>query len=95
MSLISNCLESPFNRGGLTSNMETGPAGFSTLYPPSRWIPAPRFHEDKLRGNDRRECPPEADRESEGVPRPSPFFSPKTGGQRGLNRGIQFRIEAR
>ena len=28
----------------------------SLCYPP--WIPAPRFHEDKLRGND----PPEADR---------------------------------
>ena len=57
-SLISNCLESPFTRGGLTSNMETGLAGFATLCPPSRWIPAPRLHEDKLRGND----PPEADR---------------------------------
>ena len=38
---------------------------------PDIWIPAPRiredrprFHEDKLRGND----PPEADWESEGVP---------------------------
>ena len=31
--------------------------------PPYDWIPAPRFHEDKLRGND----PPEADREFEGV----------------------------
>jgi hypothetical protein len=31
--------------------------------PPYTWIPAPRFREDKLRGND----PPVADRESEGV----------------------------
>ena len=30
-------------------------AGFSLLYPPD-WIPAPRLHEDKLRGNDKREC---------------------------------------
>jgi hypothetical protein len=28
----------------------------------ARWIPAPRFHEDKLRGNDGERCPPEADR---------------------------------
>ena len=51
----------------------TTPVGFAWLYPPynwvprprrsvalrrPKWIPAPRFHEDKLRGND----PPEADR---------------------------------
>jgi hypothetical protein len=28
-------------------------AGFASLYSPYGWIPAPRFHEDKLRGNDR------------------------------------------
>jgi hypothetical protein len=40
------------------------PVGFAPLYPPYDWIPAPRFHEDKFRGND----PPEADRGFGGVP---------------------------
>jgi len=106
MSLISNSLESPFNKGGLTSNMETGPAGFATLYPPYRWIPVPRFHEDKLRGNDTRmgkaphACPNRVQGRVPvgvwGVPR-SPNLPPRMGDQRGLTRRVwsQFRIEAR
>jgi hypothetical protein len=48
--------------------------------PPYDWIPAPRFHEDKLRGND----PPEADRESEGVPQNPPESPFDKGGLREL-----------
>jgi hypothetical protein len=33
--------------------------------------------DSRLRGNDRRECPPEADRESEGVPQIFFLMSPK------------------
>ena len=35
---------------------------------PDIWIPAPRFHEDKLRGNDKRGAGEASCRESEGVP---------------------------
>jgi hypothetical protein len=48
---------SPKNGGkGVDSelSMETVLAGFVSLYPPYNWIPAPRFHEDKLCGKDRR-----------------------------------------
>jgi hypothetical protein len=44
-----------------------GAGGHSPPYALIPWIPAPRLHEDKLREND----PPEADRESEGVPQVS------------------------
>jgi hypothetical protein len=47
-----------------------------------RWIPAPRFHKDKLRGNDEGECPPEADRGFGGVPQ-FPNLPPRMGA-RGL-----------
>ena len=35
---------------GLKDRPSSGPAGLLS------WIPAPRLHEDKLRGNDRRKC---------------------------------------
>ena len=105
MSLISNSLEYPFNKGGLrgvgargpvTSNTETVPAGFATLHPPCRWIPAPRFHEDKLRGTDRRECS-NSSLPGSGVSPDPPNLPPRMGDQRGLTRRVwsQFRIEAR
>jgi len=45
-----------------------------------RWIPAPRFHEDKLRGNDRRGYKGAVPAEGLGL---SPSFPtiPKNGGQ--------------
>ena len=42
-----------------------GARGLKGLRATPYWIPAPRFHEDKLRGND----PPEADRRSGVSPR--------------------------
>ena len=42
--------------------------------------------DSRLRGNDGRECPPEADRGFGGAP-PIPFFlSPKTGGSKGVDQ---------
>ena len=62
-----------------------GSGGHSPPYP---WIPAPRSHEDKLRGNDGRECPPKADRESEGVPRSTFFLFPQEWGIKGVENPI-------
>ena len=36
--------------------MEPALTGFASLRQSRGWIPAPRFHEDKLRGNDRGGC---------------------------------------
>jgi hypothetical protein len=37
---------------GVERESGDGVGGFVSLYPLHNWIPAPRFHEDKLRGND-------------------------------------------
>jgi hypothetical protein len=55
---------------------------------PQNWIPAPRFHEDRLRGNDKGECPPEADREFEGVPQILPFLLPHEWGIEGVDKRV-------
>ena len=46
-------LSSPKTGGsrGLMVRMEPALAGFASLCQRCDWIPAPRFHEDKLRGN--------------------------------------------
>ncbi len=36
------------------------------------WIPAPRFHEDKLRGDDRKTVHHEAEKETESLPQDKP-----------------------
>ena len=55
--------------------------------PPYGWIPAPRFHEDRLRGNDGRELqglvPAGSPRVSLG---PHSFSSPKNGGSKGVEK---------
>ena len=46
----------PAGRLGVEEESGDSVGGFVSLYPLHNWIPAPRFHEDKLRGNDRRGC---------------------------------------
>ena len=44
--------------------------------------------DSRLRGNDRRECPPEADRVFGGVPQVSLFYSPMIGGFQGVEERV-------
>ena len=53
------------------------------------WIPAPRLHEDKLRGND----PPEADRGFGGVPQ-FPILPPRMGDHKGVDGSLRNWIPA-
>ena len=59
---VRNSLESLFDKEGLrefggSRGLKRAPREgrwvSRPLYPPYTWIPAPRFHEDKFRGNDR------------------------------------------
>jgi hypothetical protein len=59
---VRNSLESLFDKEGLREfggirGLKRAPREgrwvSRPLYPPYTWIPAPRFHEDKFRGNDR------------------------------------------
>ena len=68
--------------------MRTRVVGSGGHSPPYGWIPAPRSHEDKLRGNDGREC---RDSSLPGVwgCRPNyPFSTPRMGA-RGLKQGYE------
>jgi hypothetical protein len=75
----------PVRSGDLILTKENKIAG--AYSPPCAWIPAPRFHEDKLRGNDRRQCR-DSSLPGSGVS-PDLSYLPPRMGARGLKRGFQ------